>query len=217
MWMSVISTWKNCRSIPETLAETGEVKLEAGCQEGILNNMESSAELNRRNRWNNGPKRQAFKSKIEGPKQGERFDLWGTWALKANGRTFNVEARLVIYNVSLSWSHWLIERCDQKRQVWCEFTHGYPWHPWHLLGWGVYRFDPKAVHLCDFYHTCVHIYYATGTLEKKNNDKCNVVNYYSLLGAPVQTLLIYAFYVHMELFRICRNDLKRSMWLVEAI
>ena len=49
-------------------------------------------------------------------------------------------------------------------QVWCEFTHRYPWHPWHLLGWGVYWFDAQVVHLCilvvdDFYHTCVYIIY----------------------------------------------------------
>lgn len=104
-------------------------------------------------------------------------------------------------------------------QVWCEFTHRYPWHPWHLLGWGVYWFDAEVLPLCifvvdDFYHTCVHIYiylyYATGTLEKKNSG-C------AILCITIRCWVLLFKHTCILAFRIGRNDLKRSMWLVEPI
>lgn len=64
-------------------------------------------------------------------------------------------------------------------------------------------------------HVCIYIYthIATGTLEKKKQWLCNIVHHDSLLVASGQTYMYSTFWA----FRFGRNDLKRSMWLVEPI
>ena len=127
------------------------------------------------NRWNRDEKTWHLSPKLKARNRGERFDLWGPWALKANGRTFNVEARLVIYNVSLLWSHWLSEPCDYQPGVMWIYTQISltPLTSSGMRSLLIWRSSGAFVHFgCWRFlsHMCVYyIYYATGTLEKKNS------------------------------------------------
>lgn len=101
--------------------------------------------------------------KLKARNRGARFDLWGPWALKANGRTFNVEARLVIYNVSLLWSHWLPERCDYQPGVMWIYTQISltPLTSSGMRSLLIWRWSAAFVHFCCWRflsHMCAYIY-----------------------------------------------------------
>lgn len=194
MQLSLMSLPNVGRSIPETLAETGEVKLEAGLPLKEAQGTESIGNryINRYiNRWWNRWQYMEYTwnmMEIDGNtwwtawnrwnRWQENFGIWvQNWRPEIEVHGLICEARelskqmgeLLMLRQGLLFTTFrfcgLIDYLSDViiSQVWCEFTHRYPWHPWHLLGWGVYWFDAEVLPLCifvvdDFYHTCVHIY-----------------------------------------------------------